>query len=259
MSNRQGRKKGSPRRHDRPLPQANMFSEQEVGAIIRRAVELTEEQGSAYQPGVTKEELRRIAEDVGVPLEALERAIREVGQVKDTRGPLQLSAEFERVVEGEVDPDQFDLIIEDVTPLQRGHMAGPTQIGRKLTMPAWNGVGQSTIEITAREGRTRIKVKSHALFQALMTLYPAFVGSAISMGALGDKGMIGVGVAIAAGLTAIGAGMFSFLTRRGHEKSRELADDLRDRVAQTLETRAAVSETQAQVEEPEHLQQRLGG
>ncbi len=259
MSRQQGRKKGSPRRHDRPVPQANMFSEQEVGAIIRRAVELTEEEGTSYQPGVTQEELRRIAEDVGVPLEALERAIREVGQMRDTRGPLQLSAEFERVVEGEVDPDQYDLIVEDVKPLQKGHSAGPSQVGRKLTMPAWNGVGQSTIEITAREGRTRIRVKSNALFQGLMTLYPAFIGSIIAMGALGERGMIGVGVALSAAFTAVGAGMFSFLTRRGHENSRELADELRDRVAKTLETRPAASQSAALIEEPEHLQQRLGG
>lgn len=236
-----------------------MFSEQEATAIIQRAIELSEQAGSQYQPGVTREELLRIAADVGVPAEALERAMREVGTQKEEKGPFQLTHVFERVVEGEIKPDQYDLIIEDVKPLKSGHMAGLTQVGRKLTMQAWNGVGQSTIEITAREGRTRIKVKSHALVQGLMTLYPAFIGSAIAMGALGERGMIGIGVALAAAFTAVGAGMFSFLTRRGHEKSRVLADDLRDRVAQTLEARPSGSESQAHSEDPEHLHQRLGG
>lgn len=237
-----------------------MYSEQEVAAILKRAIELTEQEGAAYQPGVTREELIRIAEDVGVPIQALERAILELGESKEARGPLQLSAEFERVVDGEVDPDQYDLIIEGIKPLQRGHSAGPSQVGRKLTMPAWNGVGQSQIELTAREGRTRIKVKSNALFQGLMTLYPAFVGSIIAMGSLGERGLIGVGALIAAGLTAVGVGLFGFLTRRGHEKSREMADELRDRVARTLAEQAAPSQVRARAtEEEQSLHQRLGG
>lgn len=242
------------------MPEERMYSEQEVAAILRRAIELTEQEGAKYQPGVTREELMRVAEDVGVPLQALEQALLELGESKEARGPLQLSAEFERVVDGEVDPNQYDLIIEGVKPLQRGHSAGPSQVGRKLTMPAWNGVGQSQIELTAREGRTRIKVKSNALFQGLMTLYPAFMGSIIAMGALGERGMIGLGALLAAAFTTVGISLFGFLTRRGHEKSRELADELRDRVARTLAQQAAPSQAAAKAQEEEQsLHQRLGG
>lgn len=241
------------------MPDERVYSEQEVAAIIKRAVELTEQEGTKYQPGVTREELLKIAEEVGVPIAALEQAIRESGTVREAKGPFQLTSEHERVVEGEIDPGQFDLIIDGLKPLNRRHSQAITQVGRKLTMQTWNGVGQSSIDITSREGRTRIQVRSGALFQGLMTLYPAFIGSMIAMGSLGEKGMIGVGVAIAAALATVGGGMFAFLTRKGHQKSRELADELRDRVAQSLESQAAPSQSTAQSEEPENLQQRLGG
>jgi len=241
------------------MPDERVYSEQEVAAILKRAVEITEEGGPGYQPGVTRDELLKIAQEVGVPLAALEQALSEAGAKRDVKGPLQLTSEHERVVEGEIDPNQYDLIIDGLKPLQRRHSQAITQVGRKLTMQTWNGVGQSTIDITSREGRTRIHVRSSAIFQGLMTLYPAFIGSMVAMGSLGERGMIGLGAAIAAGLTAIGATMFGILTRKGHEKSRELADELRDRVAQSLSSRPAPSQTTAQEAEAEHLQQRLGG
>lgn len=241
------------------MPDERVYSEQEVSAILKRAVELTEQEGSKYQPGVTRGELQKIAEEVGVPLAALEQAILEIGEVKEAKGPLQLTSEHERVVEGEINPDQFDLIIDGLKPLNRRHSQAITQVGRKLTMQTWNGVGQSTIDLTSREGRTRIQVRSSALFQGLMTLYPAFIGSMIAMGSLGERGMIGLGAAIAAGLTAIGATLFGFMTRKGHQKSRELADELRDRVAKSIASQPSPSQTKTVEAEAEHLQQRLGG
>ena len=90
-----------------------VFSEQEVGQIIRRAVEITEEgSAQAYTPGVTRSELEKIATEVGVSSEALERAIEEARQHTGKRWPLRLTEEFERVVDGELDPSEFDLLTE---------------------------------------------------------------------------------------------------------------------------------------------------
>ena len=50
-------------------------------------------------------------------------------------------------------------------------------------------MGQAKIDVTSRNGRTSLKVKSNALFQGLMTLHPAFITTLILMGTLSEKGM----------------------------------------------------------------------
>ena len=65
------------------MPDERVFSEQEVSQILRRAVQISEEDSSqAYVPGITQSELERIAAEVGVDAEALSRAILEAGQKK---------------------------------------------------------------------------------------------------------------------------------------------------------------------------------
>jgi hypothetical protein len=240
------------------MPSNRVFSEQEATKIIQRAVELTEQSSSqSYKAGVTREELERIAAEVGVSADALARAISEAGQSPKTeRSLFGLTQEFERVVEGELDPSQYDVVIEGLKPLANAGQPAAAQVGRTLSMSAWTGVGQAKIDLTSRNGRTRVKVRSNPLFQFLMTIHPALIGSLIALGSLGEKGLIWVGAAVAAGLLTIGGSLFAMLTRRGHVKAEKLADELRERIANTLsETESEGSET-AKAEEP--LVQRLG-
>jgi len=240
------------------MPPERVFSEQEATKIIQRAVELTEQSSSqSYKAGVTRAELERIAAEVGVSADALARAISDAGQSpKVERSLLGLSREFERVVEGELDPSQYDVVIEGLKPLANAGQPAAAQVGRTLSMSAWTGVGQAKIELTSRNGRTRVKVRSNPLFQFLMTIHPALMGSFVALGALGEKGMIWVGAAIAAGLLTIGGTLFSMLTRKGHAKAEKLADDLRERIANTLSESGNTGTDSVTSEEP--LVQRLG-
>ncbi|MFX9058321.1 hypothetical protein ABTN75_21235, partial [Acinetobacter baumannii] len=62
------------RMSDRP----RVYSEQEASEIVKRAAELAEAKAAnTYKSGITKAELERIAAEMGVPLEALDQAIRE--------------------------------------------------------------------------------------------------------------------------------------------------------------------------------------
>lgn len=243
--------------HNEDVSKPRVFSEQEVTQILRRAVELSEEgSASAYTPGVTREELERIAREVGVSTEALRRAIDEAAQRPSVRGPLHLTEEFERVVSGELDPSQFDLVIEGIKPLSNSGQPSASQIGRTLTMSAWTGTGQAKVEVTSRGGRTRLKVRSNAFFQALMTLYPAAIGSMIAMGAFSERGMAWLGAAVSLGLLAVGTTIFRALTKTGHRKAEEMADTLRDRIARSVDANAV--EAGNQTEEEASVQQRLG-
>ena len=240
-----------------PLQQAmaneRIFSEQEVSEILRRAVELTEQGAERdYVPGVTEAELLRIAEEVGVAPEALRRAILEAGERTGKRGLFHLTEEFERLVEGELDPSQFDVLAEGIKPLGNAGQPAIAQVGRKLQMSAWTGVGQAKVDVTSRNGRTSLKVKSNALFQALMTLHPAFIATMITVGSMSESGMGLLGGAIGVGLMTVGVGAFTWLTKLGHRKAEKLADNLRERIATTVaeqQSATTVDETQQQLQQ----------
>lgn len=239
-------------------PEERIFSEQEVSQILNRAVELTEQQSErGYAPGITRQELERIAKEVGVSPNALLQAISELqGSVSNTKGTFHLSEEFERVIEGEMDPDMFDVILEDLKPLANAGQPHASQIGRKLSASIWTGISQAKIDVTARNGRTKLVVKSNSLYQGLMTLYPAVFGALISVGVLADHGKASMGVAIGGLILGAGVAAFTALTRLGHRKAEKIANDLRSRIAETLQTGSDLAQGTS---ESEVIRQQLGG
>ena len=243
------------------MPEKRVFSEQEVSQILKRAVQIMEKDAAqSYTPGITEEELAKIANEVGVPPDALRRAILESGDQSEKKGPFHLTEEFERVVEGELDPSQFDILTEGIKPLSKNGQMHMAQVGRMLSMSAWTGVGQAKIDVTSRNGRTRLKVKSNAIFQFLMTLHPSLMISIVTLASMSEHGMGWLGAAIGAGVMSIGGLLFGKLTKLGHRRAEKLADDLRARIAETLEYEKAKQpgSTVTQVEEQKNLEQRLG-
>ncbi len=219
------------------MAQEPVFSEQEATKIIQRAVELSEQQAAGkYQSGITRAELEKIASEVGVSVDALDKAIQESVEVASSKGGFRFSEEFERVVEGELDPSQYDLVIEGLKPMSNAGQPHAAQVGRSLSMSTWTGVGQAKIDLTSRNGRTKVKVKSNSIFQFLMTLHPALATALIATGALGEKGMVLTGAAIGAVALAVGTTLFGILTKRGQKQAEALANEMRDRIANTLES-----------------------
>lgn len=230
------------------MDKERVFSEQEVAQIIKRAAEITEEGAEpTYVPGVTREELEKIAAEVGVSASALERAINEARERTHKRGPLRLTEEFERVVDGELDPSQFDVVLEGVKTFGRGE---PTLVGRSLRADAWTGAGQAHIDVTSRNGRTKLKVKSNAFFEALMTLYPSFIATAITVGTLSAKGMGLLGAAIGAGVMTVGGLLCGKLIKVGHRNAERLADDIQSRIAGAVAEQGPVAQAQVSSERP---------
>lgn len=234
-----------------------VFSEQEASKIIQRAVELSEQQSAGqYQAGVTKGELEKIAAEVGVSVDVLDKAIRESVEGAASKGGFKFTEEFERVVEGELDPSQYDLVIEGLKPMSNAGQPHAAQVGRTLSLSTWTGVGQAKVDLTSRNGRTKVKVKSNSIFQFLMTLHPALATALIATGALGEKGMVWMGAAIGAVALTIGTALFGMLTKKGHKKAEALANDMRDRIANTLE--AERTSTSVSVDQAQELHQRVG-
>lgn len=232
-----------------------VFSEQEVGEIVRRAVEL-QEQGSdaAYQPGVTRPELERIAQELGLDPQYLDRAIRESLSSPPHKGPLNLMQEFERVVDGELRQEDFDVLLEHLKPGLKGR--GITQVGRTLSGPAKTGTGsQANVEVSSRNGRTKIRVTSSPILAYLIALHPAVIGSLVAIGAFGEKGMVGAAVAATAGLLIAGGLGFRHLLKLGHQRAKALADTLAGTVEAETQPSAERAVTTQGDEIPARLQQ----
>lgn len=213
-----------------------VFSEQEVAEIIRRAAELQEhssDRQADYRLGVTRDELERAAQEVGVAPEFLKQAIEEkLAGVRPRRG-FAIAPEEERVVEGEIDPKDFDLILEHL-PVRASRRHPVTQVGHYMSLRARNGIGIAGVDIHSRNGRTRIRVKPIPIFEAILTFYPAFLATMIAAAPLAEAGQ-GLLSALIATL-AWGGAIFGFLglTRKARHNASRLADTLVTAVSEEI-------------------------
>ena len=237
-----------------------VFSEKEASEILRRAAELMEKEvdgGKDYTPGITRQELENIAKEVGVDPKFLELAITQQGKPESKSGTLRLTEEFERVIEGELDPADFDVVAENIKVLSRMGNQGMTQIGRSMQASAWTGVSQANVSVSSRNGRTRLKVSSNPLFGFLMGGYPALIGSIISAASLSEHGYVGAGIAAAVGFLAAGVLAVRTLISKGHSAAEKLTDKLENAIAEeTIKEKPAAS---SPVPLEERLEQKASG
>lgn len=208
-----------------------VFSEQEAAQIVQRAVHLQESEsdGRGYVPGITYDELRRIAEEAGIDSRFLDQAVREGNAPVSQRGLLHFTETFERVIEGELAPENFDVVMEHLhTGGRNSHV---TQIGRMLKGSTYTGWGMASIAVASRNGRTRLSVKSNALMAFFTSLYPTIIGSVIAASAMGERGLVAQGLGVAVGLLTAGAIGFRAMLRMNHKAARALTDKLEMKIA----------------------------
>jgi hypothetical protein len=219
------------------MPQEEVFSEQEATQIIRRAVELQERTANPpYIPGVSKNELEKVAQEIGVDPKFLRQALLESGEIESKPGIFHLTEEFERVIPGELDPQDFDKVAAAIKPFSNIGQPSVAQIGRTMRASAWTGISQATVEVTSREGRTRLKVKSLPFLAIFGALYPALIIAIVSAAALAERGLLSLGLGIA--VAAIGCGFAACrrLLSAGHRASKRLADKLKIVIAEETAT-----------------------
>lgn len=230
-----------------------VFSEQEASQILQRAVQLHESQGQAdpYTPGITREELDRIAQEVGVSTEFLAQAIKESQSSSHKTGPLRLTEEFEHVIDGELDPKNFDVIAE----VAGGGMGqrGLRQIGRSVEGMVGTGPTLSKLNVSSRHGRTKIHVNSTPFGAIMLGLYPCFIAGLMSSIGLAGSGHGSAAIATGLGFTVLGSGLFTVLLRKGHQAAQRLVEKVRSRVEE--ETNAALTTTSSV--STEEVRQRL--
>lgn len=225
----------------------SVFSEQEVSKILQRAVELAESQKESYVPGITHEELSTIANEVGIPSAALSAALEEHLANKN-RGTAGKNEPESRVVDGEVDPADFDILTEHLRPMHNQHQAGLSQVGRSVTCTSWIGATMAKVEVYSRDGRTRLKVAPSLAFPILYSIYPAGIVALMSGLALGNAGQ-----SILAALSTIGTlGLGAFAYWRLIKAARNQAHDLANRLSGVVRDYVATKRAKEQ-----QMQERL--
>lgn len=168
-----------------------IFSEQEAADLIVAAAKLQEAEGDgpSYKAGVSWEEMQRMAADVGVDPDYLRKALTgqtsgstQVKKKRRTFLGMPFSEDFERVVDAELPPENFDVIASEFyNPgygggTHGGGMGGPSVIGRMMKGQFYEGIVYGSLEVSSRHGRTRIKATSSssiagwAIFMPIMLL-----------------------------------------------------------------------------------------
>ncbi|MBX3097587.1 MAG: hypothetical protein KF812_12065 [Fimbriimonadaceae bacterium] len=214
-----------------------VFSEEQAAEILQRAARLQEAEnsGTPYTPGITEAELARIATEAGIDSAFLNQALAGMSEPEQKERLLKFVNEAVRVVEGELDPEDFDLIVDGLPTTSHNKMGrNLTQIGRQVSGTVWVKQSNANLEVKSRNGRTRISVKTNPFFPLFGTLYPAFIGSVMAIAIASENNVPWVGAAIAAGLIAaasIGAPLWLKATHRAGEA---LADDLAEKAKNAI-------------------------
>lgn len=167
-----------------------LFSEKEATDIMLRAAQLQEEEpegtdDDTYIPGLTIEELKRMAKELGVEEKYLEKALAGEKTIESEEKEKKFlgviwSKEFETVIDGELPPENFDVVTDELPPNSRkggghGNSYGygiPTQVGRSLQAGVNAGMVSGTLKMTSRKGRTRLNIKSNAFVPFMALGYP---------------------------------------------------------------------------------------
>ncbi|MFM9873764.1 MAG: hypothetical protein ACKVQS_09910 [Fimbriimonadaceae bacterium] len=222
------------------------FSEKEAADLVVKAAKLQEKAGgSDYTPGISFDELAKMASEAGIDPSFLSQAMQGVPtgdeEVRSFLG-IPLSTEFERVVDVELPPENFDVVSEMFPPRFMGqgpHGARMTnvgqQVGRSLMMQLnqWPAFGQ--LKLTSRNGKTRITTKSTAFLAYFVGLHaPLILSFVLTMMMLPGERSANVNpavlVPIIVCLMTAGMAAFTWISKAGQKKMRELTDLIAERV-----------------------------
>ncbi len=214
--------------------------------MVVRAAKLQEKAGGdAYTPGVSFEELEKMAAEAGIDSAFLNQAMAGVPSGEEdakTFLGIPLSTEFERVVDVELPPENFDVVSEMFPPRFMGQ--GPhgarmmnvgQQVGRSLMMQLnqWPAFGQ--LKLTSRNGKTRITTKSTAFLAYFVGLHaPLILSFVLTMMMMPGERSANVNPAvlipIIVCLMTAGMAAFTWISKAGQKKMRELTDLIAERV-----------------------------
>ena len=230
---------------------ARRFGDEEIGRILRAAVELQERSdaagsdaaGSGSARGLTLDELRQVAAEAGIDPRYVDMAASRMS-VADERQPSRIFGgavrwHFEASVEGEIPERDRDRLLQAIRAItgEKGEVA---EVWGRLEWSHNEGVGPTTVGITSRDGRTNVDVSASKSEEAtvITLLGTAFGGIALGAGLGGLLGLSGAAVLPAigamAGLSYLGTRTFwHYRARWWDRRLRTIVDRVAGVVAET--------------------------
>jgi hypothetical protein len=219
---------------------ARRYTDQEVALVLKRAAELEERRTLSGAKGLTLEELREIAREVGLSPETIDEAVTSIAGSRRRRsgGWLggALSAKVVRGVPGrlnEADLRQLVRLVEE-------RLDATGTVTEALGTVRWTGAPQGdrfdpTTQVSFSAGGTETQVqvvqrypaRLRIILHVLPMLWGTMIGGAIAAStvpALATSLTIGLGSA-ALGL-GVGRGIWGWIARRAESRIDSLASDL---------------------------------
>jgi len=199
----------------------NVFSEQEVSQILQHAVRLQEEaEGSEYTPGVTYDELVRIADEAGIDRSCLERALAAPQTTVPKHSLFNLIEEQDKVLEGELDDDGLSELMDQVRRLVKLNRA--QTFGKSIEAEAFGGGVCGTLKVSSKRGRTRIGLRQTPFIAYFAGLHVPLVASIPVALGLGFHGNLLAAVLVPLAMLTAGGSVFYAVAQAGKRKAREL-------------------------------------
>lgn len=193
------------------VDRSRRFTDREVSIVLRRAAEIEEREGGGGAGGLSLDDLRQIAHEVGISADAIERAVGSLDRRSSIGSALAgapLVRKAARAVPGELGDDAVARLVHVVD--ERAEQAGT--VSEALGSVRWissDRLRSTLVSITREAGETRVQVvektppRIRALFHGLPTAWGAMLAApvvgALGLGAAGMVGVIALG-AVAGGV-----------------------------------------------------------
>jgi len=222
-----------------------IFSEGEVGDLMRRAAELQEQGSSAgYVPGVTYAEIAKMASEIGIDAKYLELAIQERKSPDLASQSREKYPTIERIFPIELQPENMDIITEYIKPLSvataSGTMSGSlVQVGRTLRGQAACTWANPEFRVTSRDGRTKVVVTSDKGTPIGLTCL--WIIPLIAVIVMLAKGVLIPAAAL--GVLSIALAIWSYhgLVRKSGEMTYEVANSIEKSITEYIESQSQLS------------------
>lgn len=220
---------------DTPIDE-RLFTDQEVGEILKRAVEHVPSQALGKRDGLSLAELKAIGVEVGIDPVRLDDAARAVALEAGSRPNRLVGAptvlNFERKVAGELAPDDTPEVLALIRQTM-GVQGEAVEIHGSLEWRAMGELGERSVTISSRDGATTIRSAANLSNAATLTYLPAgVVGAIISILGLitfakkgSDIGLI-VFLFVLPALYPILRTVFSNISRSESAKLQRVVDEL---------------------------------
>jgi hypothetical protein len=161
-----------------------LYSEKEIGAILKRAAELSMSEAGSNAGGLSLEELQQIGREAGIDPDLILKAASELQNYAPPRernvigGPIRYANDF--VLEGEIDGATWEEMIAAI----RNSFKDPGVVSTRENVFEWTSQGETEkAQVTAliSSGRTKISLFWAEPVLAVPLFIPTLVGTIISL------------------------------------------------------------------------------